>query len=192
LYKKTLQVLALCVGLQVLQTLCPHRLEMLQVFRIGNLFHLNTLPLCLLTLITHMFSHAGWDHLLGNMSVGIPAMMYVERRLGSKKMLDMYVITGIVAALTQCIMPFAAEGLIGASGAIFGMVGASCLLLCNGGASTALGMGVLGLVLIPQIGEQAFSAVSTTAHAAHIAGCVAGLVMVGMHYKDKDKKAHKE
>src|ERR1700678_158589 len=188
-YKRTLQIVTLCMVLQLLQQLAPSRLEPFQVFHLSYAFKLHTFPLFLLTLITHMFSHAGLEHLLGNMAVGIPAMMYVERRLGPHKMLDLYVVCGVVAALTQCVMPFALDGLIGASGALFGMVGAGCLLLCSGGASTALGMGILGLLLIPQIGAQAFAPVSTTAHAAHIAGCITGLIMVGMHYKDKDKKA---
>lgn len=135
----------------------------------------------LLTLVTHMFSHGGWGHLLGNMTVGIPAMACVEHKLGSLRMVRLYLVSGAVGALMHSLI--VPVGLIGASGAIFGCVAASCLLLGKGRASTALGMALLALILIPQIAQM--SSIDGIAHAAHIGGALAGILCVAIGFKHR-------
>lgn len=76
-------------------------------------------------LVTAMFLHGGWIHLLGNMLYLWIFGDNVEDRLGRGKFLALYLAAGIVGSLVQIrANPLAAEPIIGASGAIAGVLGA--------------------------------------------------------------------
>lgn len=76
-------------------------------------------------LISGMFIHGGWLHLLGNMLYLWIFGDNVEDRLGRGKFLLLYLGTGIVGSLAQVwANPQAAEPVIGASGAVAGILGA--------------------------------------------------------------------
>jgi membrane associated rhomboid family serine protease len=78
----------------------------------------------LLTLLTSQFVHAGFLHLGGNMLFLWVFGRAVEDRLGSLLYLAFYIAAGAVAAVVQCLVsPTDAEPLIGASGAIAGVLG---------------------------------------------------------------------
>ena len=78
----------------------------------------------LLTLLTSQFVHAGFLHLGGNMLFLWVFGRAVEDRLGSPLYLAFYLRPGAVAGLVQCLVsPTDAEPLIGASGAIAGVLG---------------------------------------------------------------------
>lgn len=178
MFKMTFKIAIACLVLQIIQSFRPGILP-LQVFYLSYLSHKATLVLGLLTLFSHMFSHANWGHILGNLEAGIPAMCYVEYKLGGRNMLKLYLISGVVAALTQGLL--VQGSLIGASGAIFGCRTASCLLLCKGRVSTAVGMALLMIVLLPQLAMM--GGFDGIAHAAHVGGGIAGLLVVAMDYK---------
>lgn len=76
-------------------------------------------------LVTSMFLHGGVMHLIGNMwflQVFGPAL---ESRLGRFRFLGLYLLTGVGAGLAQgLLMPAAAVPMVGASGAISGLLGA--------------------------------------------------------------------
>lgn len=80
------------------------------------------------TLITHMFLHGGWMHIIGNMLYLWVFGDNVEDRLGHFKYVIFYLISGISAALLQAAVAFSFGNpnipLIGASGAIAGVLGA--------------------------------------------------------------------
>lgn len=80
-------------------------------------------------LVTSMFLHGGVMHLLGNMwflQVFGPAL---ESRLGRVRFLGVYLLTGIGAGLVQGIfMPGAVQPMVGASGAISGLLGTYFML----------------------------------------------------------------
>jgi len=84
----------------------------------------------LYTLFTSMFLHGGFAHILGNMIVFLFMGMAFEQRIGWKNLLVIYLITGVCGALTHSILSFLdptsspSTVLIGASGAIFGILGA--------------------------------------------------------------------
>ncbi len=72
-----------------------------------------------------MFLHAGWGHLIGNIWFLYIFGDNVEDRLGHFPYLFFYILTGFVAALAQaCINPSSHIVMIGASGAISGVLGA--------------------------------------------------------------------
>jgi membrane associated rhomboid family serine protease len=78
-----------------------------------------------LSAITSQFLHGGWLHLLGNMLFLLIFGNNVEDRMGRVKFLVFYLLAGIIAAYGFALAdPNSAETLIGASGAIAGVLGA--------------------------------------------------------------------
>jgi membrane associated rhomboid family serine protease len=94
------------------------------------------------TPLTSMFLHAGWFHLLGNMLFLWIFGNNVEHALGHIRYLLFYVLCGIAALFAQALAdPHSAYPIIGASGAISGVLGAYLLLFPRAK--------VLTLVLLP-------------------------------------------
>jgi membrane associated rhomboid family serine protease len=93
-------------------------------------------------LFTYMFLHGGWLHLLGNM---LYLWIYgdnVEDSMGHARYLLFYFLCGVAAMLAQAFSdPHSAYPVIGASGAISGILGAYLLLFPRAK--------VLTLVLLP-------------------------------------------
>jgi rhomboid family protein len=81
------------------------------------------------TLITSMFLHGGWMHIIGNMWYLWIFGDNVEDRLGHGRFVIFYLLCGIVAAFGQILMnPMSTLPTIGASGAIAGVMGAYFIL----------------------------------------------------------------
>lgn len=81
------------------------------------------------TLVTYLFLHAGWMHLIGNMLFLWVFADNVEDAYGYAGFAVFYLLTGIIGGLTFAIMsPTSASPLIGASGAVSGIL-ASYLVL---------------------------------------------------------------
>lgn len=72
------------------------------------------------TPFTYMFLHAGFGHLLFNMLGLYFFGPRVELRLGGRRFLGLYVISGLVGALLSLATPHAR--IVGASGAVFGVM----------------------------------------------------------------------
>lgn len=86
----------------------------------------------LLTLFTSMFLHGGWMHLLGNMLFLWLAGGSLEDRWGRIVFLLVYLASGVVAALLHAaMMPHSALPMVGASGAIAGLMGAFLVRLAR-------------------------------------------------------------
>ena len=82
------------------------------------------------TLVTSMFLHGDLLHLFGNMVFLLVFGRRVENQLETINFLAFYLTTGITAALTHMLMePISSAPLIGASGAISGVLGA--FFICN-------------------------------------------------------------
>jgi membrane associated rhomboid family serine protease len=80
-------------------------------------------------LFTSMFLHGGWLHVLGNMLYLWIFGDNVEDRLGHVRYLFFYLLTGAAAGLTQAFLtPRGTVPMIGASGAIAGVMGAYFIL----------------------------------------------------------------
>ena len=81
------------------------------------------------TLVTSMFLHGGWFHLIGNMMFLWIFGNNIEDVLGRLRFLLFYLCCGVVAALTQAISSYGSHvPMVGASGAIAGVLGAYLLL----------------------------------------------------------------
>ncbi|HJW48269.1 MAG TPA: rhomboid family intramembrane serine protease [Candidatus Limnocylindria bacterium] len=146
-------------------------------------------------LITHMFLHGGWLHLIGNVLYLWIFGDNVEDRFGSVQYLIFYLLCGIVAAIGQGLI--APGPMVGASGAIAGVLGAYLLLSPTARISTLVFLGffitivelpaliVIGMFIVLQILEgvaelrvAGHAAAQQVAYFAHICGFVAGLLLL--------------
>ncbi|NIM95798.1 MAG: rhomboid family intramembrane serine protease [Anaerolineales bacterium] len=148
-----------------------------------------------LDILRSMFFHGGWLHLLGNMLYLWLFGDNVEDRMGAVLYLILYLYAGAVAAIAQVLMyPNSNIPLVGASGAIAGILGSYLLLFPGVRVRGIVPIGpilrfaewpawtVLGLWFVLQLiyvglsilgGAEAGGGV---AFFAHIGGFIAGLV----------------
>ena len=144
------------------------------------------------TLITSMFLHGSWSHVLGNMWYLWIFGDNVEDRVGHGRFIVFYLLCGVAAALGQvAVDPNSTLPTIGASGAIAGVMGAYFVLYPHSRVLTLIPWIFLQIVELPAtvlLGfwfvMQLFSAgtiamTSNTqggvAFAAHVAGFVVGV-----------------
>ncbi len=142
----------------------------------------------LLTLISYQFLHGGLAHLGGNMLYLWVFGDNVEDAMGHGRFLIFYLACGVAAALTQvAVAPDAAVPLIGASGAISGVLGAYLILHPRARVLVPIGFIPLylpaWLLLIFWFGFQFFAAfggpsAQNVGWWAHIGGFVAGLLLI--------------
>ena len=90
------------------------------VLRQGDLF---TAPW---TLLTSMFMHGSFPHILFNMFVLMMFGPIIEQRIGMKRFLGIYLVSGIAAGVAASFFYTAA---LGASGAIMGILGVTIILI---------------------------------------------------------------
>lgn len=82
-----------------------------------------------LTLISYMFLHGSWVHLLGNMLFLWVFGDNVEDSMGHLRFILFYILCGMAAGITHTLVESTAElPMIGASGAIAGLLGAYLML----------------------------------------------------------------
>jgi rhomboid family protein len=145
------------------------------------------------SLLTSMFLHGGWLHLIGNMVYLWLFGRGVETALGSLRYLVFYLLCGVAAALVQAGMdPEGTIPMIGASGAIAGTLGAYLVLYPRANVVVLLWIIVIvRLIAVPAVVllglwflMQLFSAVAATAGApgvafwAHVGGFVIGMLLL--------------
>jgi membrane associated rhomboid family serine protease len=145
------------------------------------------------TVVTSMFLHGGLMHLGGNMLYLWIFGDNIEDSMGHVRYLVFYLLTGTAAALTQgALDPTSEIPMIGASGAVSGILGAYILLHPGATVRVFVFLGIFMTIMhIPALivlgvwfGGQLLSAASAppgepgVAFAAHIGGFVAGLVLI--------------
>ncbi len=155
-----------------------------------------------LTLITSMFMHGGFAHLLGNLLYLWVFGDNLENIMGHSRYFLFYLITGVLAALTHVMSSFLIPGtelipMIGASGAISGILGGNILLFPKRRITVLIGifplkvsaLFALGMWIIFQFiaGVGALGGENDgVAYGAHIGGFLAGLFLVKLFVKDGD------
>ena len=196
-------IIAICVAVFLLQISSPG-------YTTGNLFYsygvvpasllgIEALPSDLekidpyLTIITSMFMHGGWMHLIGNMLYMWIFADNIEDDLGKTKFIIFYLAAGAAAALTQVYLNVnSTVPMVGASGAISGVLGAyliryprnKVLVLIPLGIFTQLlkipALFVLGFWFILQFVSSAGSSSEGggVAYGAHIGGFVFGATVM--------------
>jgi membrane associated rhomboid family serine protease len=148
-----------------------------------------------LTLLTCVFLHGGWMHILGNLWVLHIFGDNVEDRLGHLGYTIFYLFCGVAASATHLMLgPESTIPTIGASGAIAGVMGAYFLLYPNAKVLSALPIFFylhmmvlpapifLGLWFILQFYQGTFSGGTGGGVAwwAHVGGFVAGVAIAGV------------
>jgi len=146
-----------------------------------------------LTVFTSMFLHGGVMHLLGNMLYLWIFADNVEDRLGHGRFVAFYLLCGVGAALAQALPdPDSRIPMIGASGAISGVLGAYMLMFPRAHVLVLIPLGVLsrvvhlpallvlGLWFALQLLSEMMAPASGggVAFRAHIGGFVAGMVLL--------------
>jgi membrane associated rhomboid family serine protease len=148
-----------------------------------------------LTLLTSMFIHAGFFHYAGNMLYLYIFGNNVEDAMGRLRFALFYLISGLGAALAQILVnPASRIPMVGASGAISGVLGAYLLLFPRARVLTLIPLGLFTqLIEIPAaivlgfwIVVQMLNGLLTynfegggVAVFAHIGGFLAGMLLVG-------------
>lgn len=131
------------------------------------------------TVFTSMFIHAGPLHLVANMLFLYGFGGQLETRLGHIKYMLFYLATGVAAVWTQVAIDMDSRVvLIGASGAISGVVGAYLLAYPYRNAVALL---VVFFVLPPLLNVGSFGPFTSgagLAYMAHLGGLVAGVLMM--------------
>ena len=192
----TVGLIAVNVVVFVLQFMQPPEQQMQMVYTWGaiplRIFSSGD-PLSWVTLLTSMFMHGGVAHIGGNMLYLWIFGNNIEDRLGHGKFFVFYILCGLVAALGHALMDPSSEiPMVGASGAISGVLGAYVLLFPRAKVVVLVVLVfilrfiavpafiVLGLWFVMQFtgilgGQQAGGGV---AYMAHIGGFVFGLAVV--------------
>jgi membrane associated rhomboid family serine protease len=162
------------------------------------------------TLFTSMFVHSGFAHIFGNMLVFFFMGMAFEQRIGWKKFLIIYLLTGVCGALTQSVVHLnystniagASAGyqllsdanaipMVGASGAIFGILGAFAFSYPRDEVVMPIPLGIMIITRVKVIyAAIIFAAMETiivwldvqdtTAHFAHLGGLVSGFILAAI------------
>jgi membrane associated rhomboid family serine protease len=102
----------------------------------------------LLSLLSCMFLHGGWIHFLSNMWALWIFGDNVEDRLGSVRFVVFYLVTGIVATLVHvATQPFSEVPVVGASGAISGVMGTYFVLFPFARVVTLAPFGLVPLLI---------------------------------------------
>lgn len=146
------------------------------------------------TLITSMFMHGGWFHLIGNMMFLWVFGNNIEDAMGHVRFAVFYILGGLAAAAAQlAVNPSSTVPMVGASGAVSGVLGAYLLLYPRVRIYVLVFLGffvttiqlpayiMLGYWIVLQVlgGLPSLAGVEGgVAFFAHIGGFVAGLVLV--------------
>jgi membrane associated rhomboid family serine protease len=145
------------------------------------------------TLVTSMFLHGSWMHLLGNMLYLWIFGNNIEDAMGHAKYILFYLLCGTLAALSHAMTDPASQiPMVGASGAISAVLGAYLLLFPRahvlvllpvlGMTRVAAGI-VLGMWFVTQLvsgGMTVGSQGGGVAFFAHIGGFIAGMALIGL------------
>ena len=164
-----------------------------------------------LTLVTSMFLHAGWAHILGNMVFLFVFGIHVERSMGGIRFLAFYLVCGLAANGLEIATSIGSNlpGL-GASGAISGVLAGYLRLYPGSRIRTLITLAVvywsasipawvfIGVWFLMQLvyGIGSISDVNAggVAYSAHVGGFLAGLLLVPLfvqtHRVDRMRAYH--
>jgi membrane associated rhomboid family serine protease len=157
-------------------------------------------------LLTSMFMHGSWMHLLGNMWFLWLFGNNVEDAMSRAGFLAFYLLSGVAAALLQVVFdPASSTPMVGASGAISGIMGAYLILYPRVRVFTLVPLGffvtsfalpawtmLLYWMFLQVIGG--FGAIGQSggvAFWAHVGGFVAGIVLVKLFSRSDRIKQHR-
>ena len=134
-------------------------------------------------LLTHQFLHGGFMHILFNMLALVSIGPSVEDHLGSKKFLIFYLLCGLGAAFFHMAMISTSIPMVGASGAIYGVLLMFAILSPN---EKLYFFGLLGMkakyLVSVLFGIEIFAGFLShgdgIGHFAHVGGGLTGIILI--------------
>ncbi len=154
-----------------------------------------------LTVFSSMFLHGGFLHLFGNMLYLWIFGNNIEDRLGHFRFLFFYLVCGLVAGLAQVFSNLESTvPMIGASGAVAGVLGAYLILFPRARILTLFFIFIfVRLIRLPALFVLGFwffiqligvwgGSISNVAFFAHVGGFVAGLILVKIFQPAQSKR----
>ncbi|WP_176231731.1 rhomboid family intramembrane serine protease [Candidatus Hakubella thermalkaliphila] len=203
IYQLTLAKHALLQLVQAFGVVPQHYLSALRGISTEFFLDIGSIHL-LLPLVSSMFLHGGWLHILGNMLYLWIFGDNVEDSMGHFRYLLFYLLSGTIAGLAHILTnPTSTVPTIGASGAIAGVLGAYFILFPRARVITLVPFGFfLHIIQLPALiflgfwfvlqflyGAFALTAVGRAAGGiawwAHIGGFVAGMVLIFLFQKKR-------
>jgi len=203
-------ILGACVAVFLWQWSLPPAAQQEAVYALGMipavLFGQASLPPDIVmvpavaTLFTSMFLHGGWLHLIGNMLYLWIFGDNVEDAMGHGRFVLFYLVCGLAAAFAQAALDPGSEiPMVGASGAISGVLGAYLLLHPKAHVLVLIPLGFFSqlvrlpamVVLLLWFGLQLFQQVMAPAGSggvafmAHIGGFVAGMALIPLFKRSR-------
>ncbi|MDX1503809.1 MAG: rhomboid family intramembrane serine protease [Thermoanaerobaculia bacterium] len=158
-------------------------------------------------ILTSMFLHGGWMHLLGNMWFLWIFGNNIEDSMGAGRFVVFYLACGVAAALAHIVTdPASVVPMVGASGAISGVMGAYLVLYPRVRVDTLFILFVYvrvfslpaWVVLVEWFAIQLFSGIGTlggpgagVAFWAHVGGFVAGLALIRLFVRPELVRARR-
>jgi len=156
------------------------------------------------TLLSSMFLHGGFLHLFGNMLYLWIFGNNIEDALGHFRFLLFYLFCGLCAALAQVVStPGSTVPMIGASGAVAGVLGAYLLLFPTARILTLFFIIIIvKLIRLPAIIVLGFwfflqlmgvmgGSISNVAFFAHVGGFIVGMILVKIFQPQRSKRRRK-
>ncbi len=150
------------------------------------------------TLFTSMFIHGGFAHIFGNMLVLFFIGNALEDRIGSKKFIIIYLLSGLVGALAHSLTELdSVIPLLGASGAIFGIMGALAFAYPRDEIVMPIPLGIIMVLRRIKViyAVLLFAALETfivfigvndqTAHFAHLGGLIGGFILAAIFLRGR-------
>lgn len=145
-------------------------------------------------LITYMFAHGGWPHLIFNMFALWMFGSQLENFWGPKRFIIFYLICGIGAGLCELVLAKNSVA-VGASGAIMGLFAAFGYLFPNSllfifpiPFPIKAKWAMIGLMAIDLFGGIASRPGDNIAHFAHLGGAITGIILVMVWNKTNRRK----
>jgi membrane associated rhomboid family serine protease len=149
------------------------------------------------TLVTSMFLHGGWSHIIGNMLFLWAFGKSLEDAMGHTRFLAFYLISGVLAGVVHVFFNFYTTlPTVGASGAIAGVMGAYLIKFPRARIHTLIFLFIFvtttdipaAIILVYWFITQLFSEYGSitqtqvgnggVAYAAHIGGFITGMILV--------------
>jgi membrane associated rhomboid family serine protease len=162
--------------------------DKLALYPIGNGFQIHQL-------VTHMFTHGNFGHILFNMFALWTFGKMLETIWGAKRFFNFYLLCGLGAAVVHLVMQqISGEGhpTVGASGAVMGVFAACAYLFPNTEmyimfipVPVRLKWVAVAYILIDLFG--AFNPGSGIAHFAHLGGALTGFIIV-LFWQKRNKR----
>jgi membrane associated rhomboid family serine protease len=141
-------------------------------------------PFILASIVTHMFLHGGWMHVIMNLFMLAAFGSGVEKWLGTKRLLILFMASGLFGVAAHYFLNTHSEfPMIGASGGLSGLFAAAIIMLSRGQREMGGKVGILPFALIWIGLSIAFGMMggpdgSMIAWAAHVGGFLGGFAVL--------------